>query len=81
MFPAGAVLMFIGYALIYTGVANLLNGGNGPTFGESLGIQGGALAPPGADKPQRFQLIPGGETKAKASGQTGEQIIRGGGAA
>jgi hypothetical protein len=53
VFSAGLAFLFAGYAAVYTGIANLLNGGNGPTFAQSLGFQGGALAPPGADYPGR----------------------------
>lgn len=50
MFSLGVYLVFFGYAAVYTGIANLLNGGNGPTYGEALGFQT-MVAPPGADKP------------------------------
>lgn len=50
MFPLGVVFLFLGYAAVYTGVANLTNGGQGPTLSEALGFTV-KLAPPGADKP------------------------------
>lgn len=50
MFSLGVLLLNMGYAFIYTGVANLMNGGTGPTLSESMGLPR-RLAPPGADKP------------------------------
>jgi hypothetical protein len=59
MFSLGAFLIYFGYAMVYMGIANILNGGNGPTAGEVLGIKGGALAPPGADRPSLGQQASG----------------------
>lgn len=50
MFSLAVALIHIGYAFIYTGVANLRNGGTGPTLSEAMGLPT-RLAPPGADKP------------------------------
>lgn len=50
MFSLAAILLSGGYALIYTGLANLRNGGNGPTLAESFGFKT-AVAPPGSDHP------------------------------
>ena len=50
MFALGVLCLIAGYAGIYTGIANIKNGGQGPTFSESLGFKT-AIAPPGADKP------------------------------
>jgi hypothetical protein len=49
MFPVAIALILIGYAMVYTGAANLINGGQGPKLLESLGLKE-AIAPPGADK-------------------------------
>lgn len=51
MFPLGILVFFASYAMAYTGVANLLNGGSGPTLSESLGFKM-RLAPPGAQQVQ-----------------------------
>ena len=51
MFPLGILVFFASYAMAYTGIANLLNGGSGPTFSESLGFKM-RLAPPGANQIQ-----------------------------
>lgn len=45
MFPLGILMFFMGYAMIYTGLANLLNGNQGPRLSQSLGLQM-VLAPP-----------------------------------
>lgn len=50
MFSLGVYALIVGYACLYTGVANLLNRGAGPTLREAVGIKT-ALAPPGADYP------------------------------
>lgn len=44
------MLIALGYAAIYTGAANLHNGGQGPTLLQSLGFAG-TVAPPGSDQP------------------------------
>lgn len=38
MFGLGVALLLLGYNMVYTGISNLLNGGNGPGFFEALGI-------------------------------------------
>jgi hypothetical protein len=38
MFGAGVIAVTLGYALLYTGASNLMNGGKGPTFIGSLGF-------------------------------------------
>lgn len=38
MFPVGILLFFAGYAFEYTGTANLLNGGQGPSLSQALGV-------------------------------------------
>lgn len=50
MFALGVAVYIFGYALVYTGLSNLLNGGNGPTLFESLGITG-HLSSPADNKP------------------------------
>lgn len=57
MFPLGIFILFAGYAMAYTGIANLLNGAAGPTLSESLGFKF-RLAPPGADKIQTPPVAP-----------------------
>lgn len=52
MFSLGSFLLTVGYALVYAGIANLRNGGQGPTIAEALGFTT-TLAPPGADLPKR----------------------------
>lgn len=42
----GVISLLLGYALSYTGVANLLNGGAGPKLWQSLGFPG-PITPPG----------------------------------
>jgi len=49
MFSLGVAFIAAGYAAIFTGVANLRNGGAGPTFLQSLGFRSGAVAPPGSE--------------------------------
>ena len=49
MFFFGVILMYAGYAFVYSGIANLLNGGQGPHLSESLGFKT-PLIPPGADR-------------------------------
>jgi len=57
MFPLGVALLNLGYAAVYTGIANILNGGNGPTFAEALGFNR-KIAPPGAEKPNLTGQVP-----------------------
>lgn len=56
MFTIAVWLLFSGYAAIYTGIANLLNGMSGPTFMEALGVTA-VVAPPGADHPNDRPLV------------------------
>lgn len=58
MLALAAMLLSAGYALIYTGVANIRNGGSGPTLAEALGFKM-AVAPPGADHPNLTGQAPG----------------------
>lgn len=50
MFSLGVMLLTLGYAEVYTAIANLRNGGNGPRLTESLGFAVN-LAPPGSEQP------------------------------
>jgi hypothetical protein len=50
MFELGILLLTLGYAGVYTGSANLINGGMGPRLPEALGFKT-AIAPPGSDAP------------------------------
>lgn len=57
MFSIGIVFVLVGYAIAYTGVANAINGGQGPTFAQSLGFPfGGDGIDPALD-------VPYGETR------------------
>lgn len=47
----GILSIFLGYAMLYTGVANLRNGGQGPRLWEALGFRE-AITPPGGGSPQ-----------------------------
>lgn len=47
MFPIGVFLLFMGYAFVYYGIANVLTGGQGPKLNEALGF-GANISPPGA---------------------------------
>lgn len=38
MFGLGVFALILGYSMVYTGVSNLLNGGNGPKLFEAMGI-------------------------------------------
>lgn len=58
MFPIGVALMFLGYAFLYTGTANVLNGGQGPKLFESLGFPQ-PVAPP-SQKPNLMGQPPSG---------------------
>lgn len=57
MFGLGALMLGVGYAALYSGLSNALNGGQGPTFFEALGIKT-AIAPPGADHPSKLVPAP-----------------------
>jgi hypothetical protein len=47
-FPLGVASLILGYALLYTAVINLQNGGQGPGLFENLGINiGGFSSNPG----------------------------------
>lgn len=37
MFPVAVILTILGYTFVYTGIANLGNGGAGPSIWEALG--------------------------------------------
>lgn len=50
MFAIGVMLLILGYAEMYVGIANIRNGGSGPTLSEALGMKI-AVAPPGAERP------------------------------
>lgn len=64
MFSLGVLLLQFGYAFVYTCIANLMNGGTGPTLSESMGLKA-RLAPPGADKPNTMGMPPSGPSSPK----------------
>lgn len=45
MFGLGVFALLVGYAMVYTGVSNLWNGGQGPSLFESLGIKNKLASP------------------------------------
>jgi hypothetical protein len=45
MFSVGALVFYVGYAMIYTGWSNLAFGFQGPKLSDSLGISSGILQP------------------------------------
>lgn len=45
MFSLGALVLWVGYAMIYTGWSNLAYGFKGPKLSASLGIASGLLQP------------------------------------
>ena len=59
MFSLGVAMITFGWAAMYAGVANVVNGGNGPTLRESLGLKT-AIAPPGANAPNLTGQPPSG---------------------
>lgn len=67
MFTFGIVFVFVGYAIAYTGIANAINGGQGPSFAQSLGFPLDQGIDPATD-------IPYGETR-----MNGKPMDRGGG--
>lgn len=50
MMALGIVFLFFGYGALYTGLANMRNGQQGPTYAEAIGFKE-LVAPPGAEKP------------------------------
>lgn len=49
MLGLGVAALILGYAAVYTGISNLLNGGNGPKYFESLGVKN-PLSSPATDR-------------------------------
>jgi hypothetical protein len=45
MFAAGVAALIIGYALLYTGIMNLLNAGKGPKLFEAMGFTTKLVSP------------------------------------
>lgn len=41
----GIAALFLGYSMVYTGIVNLLNGGQGPTLFEAMGFTGKLNSP------------------------------------
>lgn len=69
MFALGVILLMVGYAGVYTGVANLNNGGTGPRLPEALGFKT-AVAPPGSDAPNLTGQPPSGQGTGGGGGGT-----------
>lgn len=72
MFPLGVIVFFLGYAFLYTGTANMLNGGQGPKLAESLGFPQ-PVAPP-SQKPNLMGQPPSGVGFASGKNQTGGSV-------
>lgn len=52
MFPFGVACVILGYAIMYYGVNNLVNGGQGPTIAQTLGLKSElSVEPTIRDKP------------------------------
>lgn len=48
MFSLGVFMLWLGYAFVYTAIANIRNGYQGPRLSESLGLRL-MIAPPSAE--------------------------------
>jgi len=72
MFILGVAFLIIGYALQYTGAVNMLNGGQGPTFWQAIGIESDLTAGGPAAGGGVGSTVGGG---AAAAAQAGANVI------
>lgn len=67
MFAIAVAFIILGYSLAYTGTVNLLNGGQGPSLFEAMGVKT-SVSYPGSDSGvQKVAMGTGNQTGAPPS--------------